>query len=619
MSLRINLEWQRMNLLEGVLHLHCFVDRRDVGEYTSHPIALAGSAQTFSIQLPWQELPYVESKYTIKAEFLDVHGQRYELDDQDIPVPRAGQRILTIGLVTPEKSLIFEGFVPRLPESISLQACLSLERFTDSTAAVERRDLKTRVERVSPPEIPVDSWKLTAFDELYLTHEGFTSLREGQLAAIQRWVEGGGAICVAIPDTKLDVIQQSFLNRLAGGTPSRPRLAFESGKLVRPDELQGDCVWGNPGLGRVALCLAQVDFSSPLWTQTILKLHGVTPDSEQQLLATERWPDRREIATEDLGNQLAPFKVMPVVEPSSIERRGTGFLFPQSVRGLPKSTVISLLMGCLLVIGPVDYFGLGWLKKRKWTWVFFPATTLLFSGFTAFLAFRHLGKTDVITSITIVDLASDGHPVRKTVLELIYPNQTKIREVDNVEAGFVGFDTLGWRSGESHQYAQFQFDQSRQIDRLDFSHDKPIDYTGSPPQKYKSQISLNQWEARLFRQTTFLVEELPKTSLQTVDWGVSNRELKEQLRQLKQVEWFDGQASETMASSNPQSPVYRFLESISIKKPSKFFNRFATRAPTGTCDLEDLLLADASQLIGAWTEIAPQQYLVYRRPRMPAY
>src|SRR2546429_987 len=54
-------------------------------------------------------------------------------------------------------------------------------------------------------------------------------------------------------------------------------------------------------------------------------------------------------------------------------------LMPKHVRLVPTGIIVVMFVLFLLAIGPLDYFGLGWLKRRSYTWFTFPAATI---GFT---------------------------------------------------------------------------------------------------------------------------------------------------------------------------------------------------------------------------------------------
>ena len=115
-----------------------------------------------------------------------------------------------------------------------------------------------------------------------------------------------------------------------------------------------------------------------------------------------------------------------VWQQSDLER----LLLPDSVSGLPLGTVSLVLVLFLLAIGPGDYFLLGWLKRRRWTWILFPVVSLLFTGFTMWLARQHLGHTSYERAMTVVDLGDDGQPVRTSRFEMLYAASNRTVTVD---------------------------------------------------------------------------------------------------------------------------------------------------------------------------------------------
>ena len=69
-------------------------------------------------------------------------------------------------------------------------------------------------------------------------------------------------------------------------------------------------------------------------------------------------------------------------------------LMPRTVRLIPFSALMGTLGVFLLMIGPVDYFVLGWLRRRRYTWVLFPATSVVFMLATVLMANYFLGRHD---------------------------------------------------------------------------------------------------------------------------------------------------------------------------------------------------------------------------------
>ncbi|NCG19993.1 MAG: hypothetical protein GWP91_13380, partial [Rhodobacterales bacterium] len=71
---------------------------------------------------------------------------------------------------------------------------------------------------------------------------------------------------------------------------------------------------------------------------------------------------------------------------------------------LPISWLISFSVVYLLVIGPVDFFVLRYLRKEPWTWISFPLTVALFSGVALAGTSLTKGSEAVVTRVELVDV-----------------------------------------------------------------------------------------------------------------------------------------------------------------------------------------------------------------------
>jgi hypothetical protein len=113
------------------------------------------------------------------------------------------------------------------------------------------------------------------------------------------------------------------------------------------------------------------------------------------------------------------------VQPDALGAELMTQLMPRTVRLIPFSAMVGMLALFLLMIGPVDYFLLGFLRRRRFTWVLFPATSLAFLVATVLMANHYLGLRDQRTSLTVVDLGRDGTALRWNRYELVFAARDK--------------------------------------------------------------------------------------------------------------------------------------------------------------------------------------------------
>src|ERR1019366_9218593 len=89
-------------------------------------------------------------------------------------------------------------------------------------------------------------------------------------------------------------------------------------------------------------------------------------------------------------------------ESTSIGAELLNRLMPQTVRLIPFSALIGILVLFVLLIGPADYFLLGAFRRRKFTWILFPATSIVFTAATVLMANHFLGLHDQRRSLFVV-------------------------------------------------------------------------------------------------------------------------------------------------------------------------------------------------------------------------
>jgi len=123
------------------------------------------------------------------------------------------------------------------------------------------------------------------------------------------------------------------------------------------------------------------------------------------------------------AGRVAPNYVPPSSYAANSDSLGAellNHLMPQTVRLIPFSALIGLLALFVVMIGPADYFVLGALRRRKFTWILFPAVSIAFTVATVLMANHYLGLRDQRRSLFVVDLAKDGSALRWNQYELVF-------------------------------------------------------------------------------------------------------------------------------------------------------------------------------------------------------
>ena len=94
---------------------------------------------------------------------------------------------------------------------------------------------------------------------------------------------------------------------------------------------------------------------------------------------------------------------------------------PDKPRALPLLFVSLLLGGLLLIAGPGDWFILGWLRRRRWTWITFPLLCVAATWLAAFLSKHYLGQLDRHGVVRITDVGANDQILREVRYDLLLP------------------------------------------------------------------------------------------------------------------------------------------------------------------------------------------------------
>jgi hypothetical protein len=269
------------------------------------------------------------------------------------------------------------------------------------------------------PDHPLALEGLTAF---YLNAEKAAELREAQVRALLAWVHQGGHLIVGL-HTPSDLQGAPWLQHLLPFIPngmekmdyisslaswirsSHPRLFSPPGhdqavqpgfeEVPLPDAtsiVSGGVVLGEVTEGRV---MAESK-GRPLMITTkrgrgLLTVLTFAPETEP----FRSWPHRRLFFAKLL--EINPiFYQGKIANPASVHINYTGFIDgligqivdSRQIRQLPLGWMVVLLMGYLVVIGPVDYFLLRKLKRPMLTWITFPAYVAMFSALIYWVGYK---------------------------------------------------------------------------------------------------------------------------------------------------------------------------------------------------------------------------------------
>jgi hypothetical protein len=533
----------------------------------------------------------------------------------------------------------------------------------------------------SARDIPEDPLWLCAFDVLLFSERGLAALNREQLAAVSTWVRAGGSICVHAPEN-LEVQHFQFLRDLAGDSRSAAAaLSLDpGGRLLFPADNPGEPIFAEAGLGRLVVLPSAVplqevlggypaqsqllrfvwrirsDFSmqDPLSFQRAMELErirgaflpgaeltrdeiGYRVEGNLQYRNRQHWQgfSAEPTATTAVNGQryLPEGEIRGLLTMNPLRARTEAaaehtelLLLPQSLRLVPTSVMMLILFSYVLVIGPIDYFVLGWLRARKYTWIVFPVVTLAFTLLTMAVARIYMGGQNSQRTMTITDLGSGNSLLRQTTLStLFYSSQ----------------DTV--RIAQRNQFCVQMDDEPVDPNAMNFNtnvrpSDNPPEYESVFPAAWEFVQPVRQWSPVTLRTLTFSPDPA-KTLVPRISWddealitGADGRQrlsgqlVEEQQRtgvrhaayvlQQGRILWTFGMSENTSAywdyaeqngfgymqpaavAEQPEAvfqrlPTQRPAQVVQL--PARgFFSIFTAISPQGSATLEDLVISDSS-------------------------
>lgn len=491
LSLRAYAKWQRSELLEGRLQVDAFVDTPRISHWTSNEISLSDSEQYVWLMSPRPMMTHT-SRYVLRSELLSPTF-RQEHDDLDVDVPVRSRRVMVVALIGEHGVSVPAGLGSVGPPT-AFEHAMSLH---DYVTARDAADLHLHLSRVEPKDFPGEPLRLLGLDAVMVPHDMLGRLKPAQLESLQQWLFAGGSMLL-IRTGKLTESADEWLRDTTHCSWSRAQMQAR--------ELPDNVMVNDVGLGQLLVLDRGLDGESPAWQRTACQLLRLRPERTNEIVLDRKLrisPDP--LKSEDNWSSLEP-RGRVYLEDRSGHGNLQQLLMPESIRGMPFWLAASVLGLCLLFVGPADYWLLGALKRRRWTWVLFPLVALLFTGWMAQLAADHNGNNDSRRWLSIVDVTPSGEVLRTTRLELTYGASARV----------VSHEV-------KHQWwCDLRSNDLRSIYQSDLSLEAEprLEYSGAVPSNYVVSEPVRQWAPRMQRITTLGADpELASLTLPQVDWS----------------------------------------------------------------------------------------------------
>jgi hypothetical protein len=606
----LELDWVGTSVLEGSLWLDFYQGNRLLGTYGTVELALAPGTQRFAAVLPAMSVRETGQYVTARPRFQGKKGTTFPLDPVLLSVPDAKERSLLV--CAPEPDL---GALGDAARSFSRAV-----RFEQWNPVPGDRSLVTSFVRPPDGELPDSPLGYLPFDLVLLTHEAFRGLEEAQLAALADWIEGGGSALI-VPRGVYRERHRQFLDRLALSAGSAERFATDgAGRFLRAPagSVQG-LVKLRAGLGRTVVALPPeevgVDFEHRSWREAALFLWKVRRERADEIFAEGSWSVPRakpkyqvwsagDVSEEPGAKESLPLGMtrLPLVDwlvPRLLER---------TVRIMPFGPIVAVLAVFVLLVGPLDWYLLGYLRKRKWTWVLFPAISVAVTLFMLLLTRHYLGTATLRRSLVLVDVGPEGAAQRENRFELIFA-ATPERLVHEPRGsllqplGAPGDEAARWAIAAGGEEARWRGGVSAAVRTAP----EPVWIEGKFPDRYTLRQSVLQWKAQVNRSLSFspadrgfsprweefqelfplLGEKEPRIEDDLVGRFLEGQEPRCRIAVLhldRRLEW---SAERKGRERRRLLPTF-----ISAHPRSGLFNLVAATSPTGSGNLEDLALLD---------------------------
>jgi hypothetical protein len=514
----VRFEWDGTHILQGRLEVELHEGNRILARYRSDDLALTTGERSFRMLLPPSLAPFAGSQVEAQMKFVTA-GEVLDLGSSVLFMSTLGERSLAVAWCNARTGTE--------PQSSRLEQTMLFERFTPQSANVARRSLITSMVRMAPEDLPSQPLSYTSFDMVVLTADGFAEAREGQLRALARWVKGGGSVCVLVGGG-LRSHHLWFLNELAESTANGAAfLSGNDGNLL-PSQNKVWCL--HSGVGRSVVITGNVAadpaLDSSVWRQAVAFLWKFRGSRVRTIAETGHWEMATNYSTESSSSPPAGWypqgrnwqrrwpasgRAFQEMQSYSVQPTQTGAelmnqLMPKTVRLIPFGALIGTLGLFLLMIGPVDYFVLGWLRRRRYTWVLFPITSIGFTVATILMANYYLGQRDQRRSLIVVDVGKDGTALRWNRYELIFAARDKEAVTELKDALWAPLNFAA-PPGMPYNFAAppgMPYNPGYRYVRRDVGREaSPPWYNGVLPVHFQTSESIHQWRPELNRIFSF--------------------------------------------------------------------------------------------------------------------
>ena len=551
-------------LVEGRFEFVVRHDGNVLATLTTEELALTGPQQRIRVVLPPVDDPLGIDQLQVDAVF---RGRRF--------TEGLGRHVVRVAKVS-SRTFVALTSISRISPKRSIQRDQVLKRLAFESLSVA--DLDEKVQTVfaalEPNDLPQEPLAYCAYDLVVLFGPEFRALKKPHLEALTTWVRAGGSVYVE-PTGVLEPYHVEFLRGLTA-TDERG-LVFQAdskGRLIPGTIWEDDRVFTTKiGLGRAVLRVeeeeseSKPDFESETWRRAVatlwqLRHEHVEAVVKQGRLAPVISPHFKllqdtgslpkgtilgvdggltgtsVVSIDSNADGLSDHKI--VVNEGMVQAGGGGGnslglklltstsellerLMPNGVRMVPLWLLGFMLLSFVVVIGPVDYLGLGMLKARKYTWATFPAATILVTALTVWISNSYMSTAEARRGLVLCDIGDDDSVVRTNRFELLFLSASRAVQTDIKKGLFSPLATTTAMDALYQQYGQYGVAVTQRGLRSGIDapggHRSPPHLTGRIPIEYTATQYVAKWTPQLNRLFSLpLSSNTGATDEPRVDW-----------------------------------------------------------------------------------------------------
>ncbi len=378
------------------------------------PISLANGAQK---QITTYIPITLESQlaYQITVKLLDSYGNVVRM--QTGTITAFGSRDVFVGILSDQSS----GFNPLYSVALPSQGGSMI------------------VETLNASTMPDTMVVLKNFDLIVLDNFTTSSLDSNQLIALQTWVNQGGALIeVGGPEWKrtLSALPDSLMPVIVNGTGTLPAgtqllpvgAPPKAGQGLIPMSVNATVTVSTATIRQEALGMVQSTTvlaagKIPLIVQERVGQGAICYMAFDPTLnpvvnwvaASTLW---RSLVQRTLGDKLLySNNGFSPATTSTFQTAGLGGLLQNLLTNVFPSPwlLVVLVLGYLVILGPVRFLIIRWRKRRDWNWRILLCSIVVFSLLTYGLAIQQKGSSILSNSVSIVQLNNGGSSCSQSI------------------------------------------------------------------------------------------------------------------------------------------------------------------------------------------------------------